>query len=80
MDLRIEVFPADLDRFVDFYTGVLRFTLVTRRDDYAAVERDNVHIGAAVDTEQSLSAIVEQALSQYLDSVPRPARRRRHGD
>jgi lactoylglutathione lyase len=48
--LRVELFPADLDRFVDFYTRVLRFTLeVDRREDgggYAAVARGSVRIGA----------------------------------
>lgn len=34
----------------------------------------------AVDTEQSLSAIVESALSDYLDSVSKPQRRLQHGD
>ena len=34
----------------------------------------------AVDTEQSLSAIVETALSEYLDGVSTPERSRQHGD
>ena len=34
----------------------------------------------AVDTEQSLSAIVEAALSEYLDRVRRPARGKRRGN
>ena len=49
--LRIELFPNDLDRFVDFYTRVLGFDLVRdRREEdspYVAVERGTVRIGAA---------------------------------
>jgi lactoylglutathione lyase len=48
--LRVEVFPEDLDRFVDFYVGVLRFELAAdRRSDaepYVAVQRGSVRIGA----------------------------------
>src|SRR5215210_4642953 len=48
MTLRVEVFPADLDAFVDFYTRVLRFELeVDRRPGYAAVARGSTRIGAA---------------------------------
>jgi hypothetical protein len=40
--LRIEVFPGDLDRFVEFYVCVLRFALTTDRrndpDPYVAVQ------------------------------------------
>jgi lactoylglutathione lyase len=51
MTLRIEIFTADLDAVVAFYTGVLDFMLV--RDErsapvgYVAVERGAVRIGAA---------------------------------
>ena len=49
--LRIEIFPADLDLVVDFYTEVLDFELV--RDErgeqwpYVALRRGEIHIGAA---------------------------------
>ncbi len=49
--LRIEIFPRDLDPVVDFYTGVLGFTLV--RDErgqdwpYVALQRGDIRIGAA---------------------------------
>ena len=49
--LRIEIFPADLDVVVDFYTEVLDFELV--RDErgeqwpYVALRRGEIHIGAA---------------------------------
>lgn len=49
--LRIEVFPADLDPWCDFWSRVMGFTLV--RDErrstspYVAVERGEVRIGAA---------------------------------
>lgn len=48
--LRFEIFPADLDRCVDFYTRVLRFALV--RDErsaqpaYVYMRRGEVRIGA----------------------------------
>ncbi|MEF9907537.1 VOC family protein [Streptomyces sp. P9-A2] len=48
--LRIEVFVGDLDAFVDFYTGVLGFEVAEDRradgDQYVAVVRDTVRIGA----------------------------------
>ena len=48
--LRFELFPVDLDRFVDFYVRVLRFVLVAdRRDEqppYVALKRGGVRIGA----------------------------------
>lgn len=49
--LRIEIFPADLDPVVAFYTEVLGFALVRdeRRSDwpYVALQRGAVQIGAA---------------------------------
>ena len=51
MSLRFEIFTADLDAVVAFYTDVLGFTLV--RDErsaavgYVALQRDTVRIGAA---------------------------------
>jgi len=51
MRLRVEIFPADLDRTVDFYTHVLAFRLVRDErggpDPYVALERDAVLVGAA---------------------------------
>jgi catechol 2,3-dioxygenase-like lactoylglutathione lyase family enzyme len=51
MELRVELFVADLDVFVDFYTRVLGFEVFAdrRREDpsYAAVRRGRVQIGAA---------------------------------
>lgn len=51
MSLRIEIFPADLDRTIAFYVDVLDFALVTDRRDaahpYAAFVRGEVRIGAA---------------------------------
>ncbi len=50
MSLRFEVFVADLDATVDFYTRVLGFAVA--KDDrsgtlpYVALERDHVHVGA----------------------------------
>jgi lactoylglutathione lyase len=47
--LRVEIFPADLDRAVDFYVRVLRFTLERdeRPDGYVALRRGDVRLGAA---------------------------------
>jgi predicted enzyme related to lactoylglutathione lyase len=50
-ELRIEIFPDDLDATVDFYTRVLGFSLV--RDErrlewgYVALELGHVRVGAA---------------------------------
>jgi lactoylglutathione lyase len=50
VELRVELFPDDLDRFVDFYVRVLRFELVDdRRADaspYVEVRRGGARIGA----------------------------------
>lgn len=52
MELRIEVFPADLDRFADFYLRVLRFELMSDRrgeiSPYLSVRRGAVKIGATL--------------------------------
>jgi predicted enzyme related to lactoylglutathione lyase len=48
MTLRVEVFPADVDAFVDFYTRVLRFDVeADSRPGYAAVARGSTRIGGA---------------------------------
>lgn len=48
--LRLEIFVADLDAFVDFYTRVLQFQLIDDRrraeHPYAAVVRDGARLGA----------------------------------
>jgi predicted enzyme related to lactoylglutathione lyase len=50
MNLRIEIFPKDLDSFFDFYTNVLRFSVDRDERDfltpYVSVHRDAVRIGA----------------------------------
>jgi lactoylglutathione lyase len=49
-EVRFELFPADLNRFVDFYVRVLRFELVAdRRQEetpYVYVRRGGIRIGA----------------------------------
>jgi lactoylglutathione lyase len=51
MTLRFEIFPADLDETVDFYSRVLGFSLTAdRRADanaYVALRRGQVRVGAA---------------------------------
>ena len=51
MTLRFEIFPADLDAAVDFYTRVLRFSMTKdQRGDpaaYVAMQRGAVRVGAA---------------------------------
>jgi catechol 2,3-dioxygenase-like lactoylglutathione lyase family enzyme len=55
MTLRFEVFVADLDATVDFYTRVLGFAVA--KDDragtppYVALARDRVHVGAVASWE-----------------------------
>src|ERR1700742_3734073 len=44
--LRIEIFPSSLERFIEFYSKVLNFTLIKHVDDYAYLARDNIFIGA----------------------------------
>ncbi|KAL6248956.1 hypothetical protein RBB50_004019 [Rhinocladiella similis] len=44
--LRIELFPSDLGRMIDFYSGVLQFKLLKRQGAYAYLQRDNIFIGA----------------------------------
>jgi catechol 2,3-dioxygenase-like lactoylglutathione lyase family enzyme len=52
MTLRFEIFPADLDATVDFYQRVLGFQLTDDRrdqDDYVALRRGAVGVGAVLD-------------------------------
>ena len=44
--VRFEVFPADLEKCIAFYTDVLRFKLLQRKDGYAYFRRDSIFIGA----------------------------------
>lgn len=44
--LRLELFPHDLDRFVDFWTRVLRFEVVQREREYVYLRRGEARIGA----------------------------------
>ena len=44
--IRIEIFPADIDRFLDFYTRVLRFNVMKREGQYVSIKRDSISIGA----------------------------------
>jgi predicted enzyme related to lactoylglutathione lyase len=50
MTLRFEIFPADLDAAVDFYTRVLRFAVTKdqRHDprEYVSLQRGAVQVGA----------------------------------
>lgn len=44
--LRIEIFPSDLQRTIDFYSSILGFTLIKHKDGYAYLRRDAIFIGA----------------------------------
>jgi len=44
--VRFEVFPADLAKCIAFYTDVLRFTTVQRKEGYVYLQRDGIFIGA----------------------------------
>lgn len=48
--LRIEVFPSNLQRMIDFYSKVLKFSLIKREGNYAYLQRDSIFIGA-IETE-----------------------------
>ncbi len=52
ISLRLEIFPADLNATVRFYTGLLGFRVVTdQRTEplpYLELERDAVRIGAVI--------------------------------
>lgn len=54
--MRLELFPVDLDAFVDFYTRVLRFQVEDDRRDadapYVAVRRGACRIGAVTRWEE----------------------------
>jgi lactoylglutathione lyase len=50
MDLRIELFVADLDRSIRFYELALGFTLERREQDYASMRRGQAVLGLAVVT------------------------------
>jgi predicted enzyme related to lactoylglutathione lyase len=47
MRLRIELFPADLDATIAFYSTALGFAVERREPGYATLERDGTRIGAA---------------------------------
>ena len=44
--LRIEIFPSNLRRMIDFYSNMLQFKLVKHESNYAYLKRDSVFIGA----------------------------------
>ncbi|OAP56656.1 hypothetical protein AYL99_08768 [Fonsecaea erecta] len=44
--LRIEIFPSNLQRMIDFYSTILNFTLIKRNGGYAYLRRDDIFIGA----------------------------------
>jgi lactoylglutathione lyase len=52
MTLRIEIFPADLDTAVDFYTRVLGFSVTKDQREhpgaYVSMKRGAVQVGAAL--------------------------------
>ena len=44
--LRIEIFPHDMQRSLDFYTRVLGFGILRDEGTYAYLQRDSIFIGA----------------------------------
>jgi len=44
--LRIEIFPSDLQRSIDFYSNILGFALLKRKGKYAYLGRDAIFMGA----------------------------------
>jgi lactoylglutathione lyase len=54
--LRIEIFPSNLQRCIDFYTNILQFKLIQHEKAYIYMKRDNIFIGAIpVPSEESAS-------------------------
>lgn len=58
--LRIEIFPSDLQRMIDFYSQVLRFKLIKHEGEYAYLQRDSIFIGA-IETKSSESLEQKQS-------------------
>ncbi|KIX10546.1 uncharacterized protein Z518_01629 [Rhinocladiella mackenziei CBS 650.93] len=58
--LRIEIFPSNLQRMIDFYTAILNFTLIQHDSQYAYLQRDNIFIGSI---ETGSTEALEQKLS-----------------
>jgi lactoylglutathione lyase len=44
--LRMELFPSSLERFIEFYTKVLRFTVIKHEGEYVYIQRDDIFLGA----------------------------------
>lgn len=51
--LRIEIFPQDLRKCIDFYTKIFNFELVKHEGSYIYLRRDNIFIGAIEFPEQN---------------------------
>ena len=45
--LRLEIFPSDLTRTIDFYTTILGFNVLRHDGNYAFLQRDSIFLGAA---------------------------------
>jgi lactoylglutathione lyase len=53
--LRLEIFPAEMRRCLDFYIGVLDFQMRLEKDNYAFINRGDIFIAAiAVPTDETL--------------------------
>ena len=44
--LRIEIFPSELQRSIEFYTNILQFTVIMYDGEYAFLRRGDIYIGA----------------------------------
>lgn len=44
--LRIEIFPSNLQRCIEFYTNVLQFKMRKQEGTYISMQRDGIYIGA----------------------------------
>ena len=44
--LRLELFPSDMKRFVEFYVDILGFVIRKQEGTYIFVQRDEIFIGA----------------------------------
>ena len=57
--MRIEIFPNNLDKCIEFYTKTFNFKLVKREGTYAFMRRDDIFIGA-------IEYANQMSLSDYL--------------
>ncbi|KIW07984.1 uncharacterized protein PV09_01883 [Verruconis gallopava] len=66
--IRIELFPANLAIFIDFYTRIFGFKLLKQTGNYAYVNRGGIYIGA-IETPNSDSLATKASYRQPFKGV-----------